>query len=64
MKILLEREKVEPDKLDNQDRAPLWYAAWGGDHFDISHEYEEVVKILLRREEVNSNGPDIVGGQK
>jgi len=50
VKLLLEREEVNPDKPDDLDRTPLSYAASGG--------YEGVVKLLLEREEVNSDKPD------
>ena len=45
MKILLVREKVNLDKLDDYGRTSLSYAAW--------HGHEGVMKILLGREVVN-----------
>ena len=50
VKILLEREEVNPDKPDNDGWTPLSYAAARG--------HEGLVKMLLRREEVNSDKPD------
>jgi len=50
VKILLEREEVNPDKPNNNGRTPLSYAALSG--------HEGVVKILLEREEVNPDKPD------
>ena len=44
VKRLLEREDVNPERLDKSRRTPLSYAAWGG--------RDEVVKILLRQERV------------
>ena len=41
MRILLGREEVNLNKLDDHDRTPLSYAAGGG--------HEGVVKIILGR---------------
>ena len=51
--MLLEREEVNPDKLDNYGITPLSCAASGG--------YEGIVNILLGREEVNPDKPDNFG---
>jgi len=51
--MLLGREEVNPDKPDNDGQTPLLHAAKQG--------YEEVVKIIPRREEVNPNTPDYYG---
>ena len=53
VKILLEREEVNPDKPDSDGRTPLSFAAEDG--------HEGVVKILLGRGEVNPDGPDNEG---
>ena len=58
MKILLGREEVNPDRLDNHGRTPLWYAAEIGFGSD---RIEEVVGVLLSRAEVNPNKPDNAG---
>ena len=50
VKLLLEREEVNPDKPDSHGQTPLLYAAIGG--------HEGVVKLLLEREEVNPDKPD------
>ena len=50
VKLFLEREEVNPDKLDNGGWTPLLYAVKGG--------YDGVVKLLLEREEVNPDKPD------
>ena len=66
MKLLLEREEVNPGKLNNDCRTQLSYAAEGG--------YSGVVKLLLEREVVNpdeldkrseslSGYADMVGGR-
>ena len=52
MKILLEREDVNPDRLDNRGRTPLWLAAKNG--------REGVVKLLLEREDVSPTGQSIM----
>ena len=46
MKLLLEREDVKPDQLDNGDRTPLWWTA--------EDRHEGVMKLLLEREDVDS----------
>ena len=53
MKILLEREEVNPNKPDNSGQTPLTYAAKNG--------HEGVVRILLGREEVNPDRTDNEG---
>ena len=53
VKILLEREEVNPDKSDNDGRTPLSYAA--------VHGREGVVGVLLERQEVNPNKPNNYG---
>ena len=50
MRLLLEREEVNLDKLDSRGRTPLSYAAGSG--------YEGVVKLLLEWEEVDPDKPD------
>ena len=51
IKILLEREDVDPDQADTKyGRTPLSWAAEGG--------YEGVVKMLLERMDVNPNQAD------
>ena len=49
VKLLLDREEVNPDKPNNDSRTPLSYAAEG--------RYEGVVKLLLYRGEVNPDKP-------
>jgi len=53
VKILLEREEVNPGKPDKWGNTPLSDAAGNG--------HEGVVKILLEREEVNPDKPDKYG---
>jgi len=53
VKILLERDEVNPDKPDNDGRTPLLYAAGNG--------YAEVVEILLGRDDVDPSKPDEYG---
>ena len=54
VKVLLEKEDVNPDQADTQyGRTPLWWAARKG--------YEGVVKMLLEREDVNPNQTTIYG---
>ena len=50
VKILLQREEVNPEKPDDHGRTPLWYAASCG--------HEGMVRMLLRREEVNPDSRD------
>ena len=51
IKVLLEREDINPNIADTQDgRTPLTLAAESG--------FEGVLKILLEREDVNPNHPD------
>ena len=45
MRTLLGQNEINPDTANDDGRAPLSFAA--------SHEHEAVVKILLRRNEVN-----------
>ena len=47
MKLLLEREDVDPNSSGRDGRTPLSYAAERG--------HEDVVKLLLERRDVNSN---------
>jgi len=54
VKILLEREEVNPNKPNNHGATPLWFAT--------AHGHEGVVKILLESEEVNPDKPDNYGG--
>ena len=53
MRILLERDDIDPDKPDQDGRTPLWWAAWVGQ--------EGVVKLLLGRDDVNPDKPDKSG---
>ena len=50
-KLLLEREDVDPNRLDKYDRTPLWWAALRG--------HEGVAKLLLERTDVDPNRPDM-----
>ena len=50
MKILLERDGVNPDKPDEEGQTPLGCAASNG--------HEGVVKLLLGRDDVNPDRPD------
>ena len=50
VKLLLERKDVNPDKLDNDGRTPLSWAAEGG--------HDRVVELLLGREDVNPDRLD------
>ena len=55
VKILLEREDINPDQADTRyGRTPLWWAA--------RYRHEGVVRILLGREDVNPN-QGATGGQ-
>ena len=53
VEILLGREAINPDKLENDGGTPLLFAACNG--------HEGVVKMLLGREEVNPDRLDING---
>ena len=56
VKVLLEREDVEPDQADTKyGRTPLSWAAKNG--------HDGIVKILLEREDVNPNQLDTLYGQ-
>ena len=50
VKMLLERNDVNPDKADKGGRTPLSWAA--------SYGYEEIVEILLERNDVNPDTQD------
>jgi len=50
VKILLERDNVNPDKPNNDSQTPLCQAAYNG--------HEGVVKMLLERGDVNPNKPN------
>ena len=50
VRILLERDDIDPDKPDQYGRTPLWSAA------ELGHE--GVVKLLLGRDDVNPDKPD------
>ena len=50
MKVLLERQDVDPNRPDKYDQTPLLFAALNG--------YEGVVKLLLERADVDPNCPD------
>jgi len=50
VKLLIEREDVNPNHADKDDQTPLSWAAGGG--------HEGVVKLLLEREDVDPNRPD------
>lgn len=51
MELLLERGCVDPDRPDNENRAPLWCAADRG--------HETVLKLLLERRGVDPNRADV-----
>ena len=53
MKLLLEREDVSSDKLDNDGKTPLSWAARNGS--------DRVAKLLLEREDVSPYRPDNYG---
>ena len=56
VKMLLEREDVNPNQADTRyGWTPLWWAAGCG--------HERVVKMLLEREDVNPNQPDTGSGR-
>jgi len=50
VKLLLEREDVDPNRPDKHGATPLGYAVYGGNG--------RVVKLLLGREDVDPNRPD------
>ena len=54
VKILLKREKINPDRLHNDGWTPLLFAASKGQ--------VGVVKVFLEAEEVNPDVPDNVRG--
>ena len=51
--LLLEQEKVDPNRADKGGQTPLGHAAAQG--------REEVVKLLLERENVDPSRPDVDG---
>ena len=53
LKLLLQREEVNPESRDNSDRTSLSYAAGCGS--------EDIVKLLLELEEVNPESQDNEG---
>jgi len=53
VRVLLERNDVNPDSSDYNRRTPLSLAASGG--------HGDVAKLLLERSDVNSNSPDCSG---
>ena len=53
VKILLYRDDIDPNKLGEEGRTPLFLAACNG--------HEGVVKILLGRDDVDPNKPDRCG---
>lgn len=53
VKLLLERDDVDPNEPDADDATPLWIAAARG--------YKGVVKLLLARDDVNPNIPSKYG---
>lgn len=53
MRILLKRRDVNSNKVDKQDRIPLWWAA--------SSVHEGVVRILLDRNDVDLKKADKEG---
>jgi len=55
VRILLERNDVNPDTADKYGQTPLWRAAQNG--------YEGVVRILLQRSDVNPDTADTLFGQ-
>ena len=54
VKLLLERQDVDPNRLDNREETPLGWAAVEG--------HEGVVKLLLERKDVDPNRPGDQGG--
>ena len=54
VKIILERDDVDPSKPDSEDSTPLLWAAHNG--------HEGVVELLLGREDAEPNRPDDGGG--
>ena len=50
LRLLLARDGVNPDKLDNYGRTALWWASYLGN--------EGVVRLLLARDDVNPNRSD------
>jgi len=53
VKMLLERDDVNPSKAGRYGQTPLWCAAQNG--------HEGVVKMLLGRDGVNADEPDYDG---
>ena len=53
VKLLVDKEGVDPDSEDNYDQTPLWWAAHNG--------HEAVVKLLLDMEGVDPDSEDIYG---
>jgi len=53
VRILLKRRDVNSNKVDKQDRIPLWWAASSG--------HEGVVRILLDRNDVDLKKADKEG---
>ena len=49
VKMLLERDYINPDKPNNEGQTPLWCAA--------ANRHEGVVEILLGRDNANSDKP-------
>ena len=53
VKMLLERDDVDPNKPGEGGQTPLFLAARAG--------HEELVKLFLRREDINPDKPDDYG---
>ena len=51
MKLLLAREDVNPDRLDNDGKTPISWATENG---------HEAVKLLLRQKDANPNARDVL----
>ena len=57
MRLLLERQDVEPDSKDNHGRTPLSWAA----QKRVQKSQEAIVRLLLERQEVEPDSKDNSG---